>query len=149
MSRRERYDDSESESDDRHPAKRARRPLSEFAERRGDSTFIEAHHPEAIVEQLKAQRSHVLTTLPGFVSDMKRGLLTGPRLKGNGLLKVGGLRAPTRAQLAPTSSSTRARERGRRGMGGAAALPSACPCVRVPVLRSRQPSRPLVPRHDR
>ena len=62
--------------------------MREFFDRQREPKFRDEHHPERLVAASIAQRQHALTTLPAFLMDMKAGTLTGPRLKGPGLLKV-------------------------------------------------------------
>ena len=96
--RRERSPSNSLASEERAP-KRARqgsddKVKDEFLSRQREHRFRELHHPERLLAQLLAQRQHALTAQPAFAFDMKMGALTGPRLKGLGLLKVCGSSAP-------------------------------------------------------
>lgn len=82
---------SDDESDDERAPKRTRAgPIlsEEFAERKRQPAFRDAHHPEKVLAQLLTQREQVLMSTPSFASDMRTGALTGPRLRGRGLLRV-------------------------------------------------------------
>ena len=58
----------------------------QFEERKAQPQFKAQHHPERLAFGLLAQRERARTTLPGFLADLQAGALTGPTLKGAGLL---------------------------------------------------------------
>ena len=89
MKRRADEDDEDEEEDQRAP-KRTRpsdRALNDFLDRQHQQPFRDAHHPERVVAALLEKRELATAALASFVSDLKAGALTGPRLASAGLLK--------------------------------------------------------------
>ena len=75
-------DDEEMETEEDRAPKRSRlnERKAEFLDRRGDPRFRDLHHPEKIAKQALDQREHAAAALTSFMSDLKAGALTGPRL---------------------------------------------------------------------
>ena len=62
------------------------RAMRTFDECKAMHIFKAQHHPESLAGALLAQREHAQSALPGFVSDLTLGALTGPSLVDAGLL---------------------------------------------------------------
>ena len=82
--RRGRYSDDE---EDVLPKRaRARGPSADdHHNRRHEPSSSKSPHPEVLLAGYIRQRQHAITALPAFVSDMKTGALTAPRLVGRGV----------------------------------------------------------------
>ena len=97
--RRDAADDDDAEVDDDRPAaKRARGSDAaavarsdaihrEFEDRSRQLSFINQHHPERLASLLCGRREGAAAAVAGFVADLKSGSLSGPALKGHGLLR--------------------------------------------------------------